>query len=195
MSFNIMKVSYGELAGKPRTLQSLTDVNPQEFSDLLKSFEFTYKESIASRVDNPNRQRAYGAGRTSELALIEDKLLFILVYFRLCLTQALQGYLFGFSQAQANEWVHRSSPLLNQALGYEKCLPEREPSQLEKVLTRCPSLEFIIDGTERGINRPKHKESQKETYSGKKKAHRVKNNIITEMNGKVVFLSDTYQEA
>jgi len=82
-----MKMSYGKLAGKPRTLQSLTGVNPQEFSDLLKSFELAWQESIASRVNNPNRQRAYGAGRTSELALIEDKLLFILVYFRLCPTQ------------------------------------------------------------------------------------------------------------
>ncbi|MCY7408456.1 MAG: hypothetical protein LH631_14075 [Alkalinema sp. CAN_BIN05] len=79
-----MKMSYGELAGKPNILQSLTGVNSQEFSDLLKSFELTWKESIAFGVDNPNRQRAYGAGRKSELALIEDKLLFILVYFRLC---------------------------------------------------------------------------------------------------------------
>ena len=161
----------------------------------MKSFELTWKESIASSVDNPKQQRAYGAGRKSELALIEDKLLFILVYFRLYPTQAVQGYLFGFSQAQANEWVHRLSPLLNQALRYEKCLPERDPSQLKTVLMGYPSLEFIIDGTERGINRPKHKESKKENYSGKKKAHTVKNNIITEMNGKVVLLSDTYEEA
>ena len=193
MSFEIMKMSYGELAGKPKTLQSLTGLNPQEFSILLKSFELAWKESIASSVDNPSRQRAYGAGRKSELALIEDKLLFILVYFRLYPTQAVQGYLFGFSQAQANEWVHRLSPLLNQSLGYESCLPEREPSQLEIVLTRCPSLEFIIDGTERGINRPKDRETQKKHYSGKKKRHTVKNNIITDMTGKVVFLSDTYE--
>jgi len=36
-----------------------------------------------------------------------------------------------------------------------------------------PSLEFVIDGTERGINRPKYKESQKETYSRKKKTHTI----------------------
>jgi len=188
-----MKMSYSELAGKPKTLQSLTGIDPQEFSILLKSFDLAWKKSVSSIVDSPKRQRAYGAGRKSELALIEDKLLFILVYFRLYPTQAVQGYLFGFSQAQANEWVHRLSPLLNQALGYEQCLPEREPSQLEPVLTRCPSLEFMIDGTERGINRPKNRESQKENYRGKKKTHTVKNNIITDMGGKVVFLSDTYE--
>ena len=79
----------------------------------------------------------------------------------------VQGYLFDLSQAQANEWIHRLDPVLNQALGKEQCLPEREPSKLEAVLTQCPSLEFIIDGTERGINHPKNKENQKETYSGK----------------------------
>jgi hypothetical protein len=184
-----MKMSYRDLEGKPKTLQSLTGLNPQEFSILLESFELAWEKTL----DNPNRQRAYGAGRKSELSQVKDKLLFILIYFRLYPTQVVQGYLFGFSQAQANEWVHRLSPLLNQALGYEQCLPEREPSQLERVLTECPSLEFIIDGTEREINRPKHKESQNENYSGKKKTHTVKNNIITDMTGKVVFLSDTYE--
>lgn len=83
--------------------------------------------------------------------------------------------------------------MLNAALGYEKQLPEREPHRLESVLQQCPSLEFIIDGTERRINRPKDKEEQKQYYSGKKKAHTVKNNVISHRRGKVVFLSDTYE--
>jgi DDE superfamily endonuclease/Helix-turn-helix of DDE superfamily endonuclease len=115
------------------------------------------------------------------------------VYFRLYPTQQVQGYLFGIGQAQANEWVHRLTKMLNQALGYEQQLPEREPSQLEQVLTACPSLEFIIDGTERPINRPKDKEDRKTYYSGKKKAHTLKNNVITQRGGKVVFVSDTYE--
>jgi hypothetical protein len=54
-------------------------------------------------------------------------------------------------------------------------------------------LEFIIDGTERRLNRPKDKDAQKEYYSGKKKSHTVKNNVISQRRGKVVFLSDTYE--
>ncbi len=95
------------------------------------------------------------------------------------------------SQSQANEWIHRLSGLLNAALGYEMQLPERRAANVESVLSRCPSLEFIIDGTERPINRPKDKEKQKSDYSGKKKGHTVKNNIITERGGKVVYLSRT----
>jgi hypothetical protein len=89
--------------------------------------------------------------------------------------------------------VHRLTRVLNQTLGYEQQLPEREPSKLEQVLTACPSLEFIIDGTERPINRPQDKEDRKTYYSGKKKAHTLKNNVITQRGGKVVFLSDTYE--
>jgi hypothetical protein len=41
----------------------------------------------------------------------------------------------------------------------------------------------------RPINRPKDKEKQKSHYSGKKKKHTVKNNVITERRGKVLYLS------
>ena len=70
-------------------------------------------------------------------------------------------------------------------------LPERKAANVEAVLSACPSLEFIIDGTERPINRPKDKEKQKSHYSGKKKSHTVKNNVITERGGKVLYLSGT----
>ena len=41
-------------------------------------------------------------------------------------------------------------------------------------------LEFIIDGVERPIQRPKNPEWQRQFYSGKKKRHSIKNNLIIE---------------
>jgi hypothetical protein len=46
------------------------------------------------------------------------------------------------------------------SLRSEQQLPERQPTRLAGVLKECPSLEFIIDGTERPINRPQHKLTQ-----------------------------------
>lgn len=188
-----MKMSYQELKDKPKTLQSLTGLNPQEFEKLLAGFGQAWGAYVEETFQRKERQRAYGAGRKAELEHLDDKLLFILVYFRLYPTQEVQGYLFGIGQVQANEWVHRLTRVLNQTLGNEQQLPERTPSKLEKVLTACPSLEFIIDGTERPMNRPKDKADRKTYYSGKKKTHTLKNNVITERGGKVVFLSDTYE--
>jgi hypothetical protein len=186
-------MNYAELKRKPQILQSLTGMSVKEFETLLISFEQAWNEFIAETFLRGKRIRAYGGGRKAELKDLADKLLFILVYFRIYPTQAVQGYLFGMSQAQANEWVHRLTRVLNQALGYEKQLPEREPRNLKKVLQNCPSLEFMLDGTERPINRPLDRDDRKLYYSGKKKAHTVKNNVITERGGKVVFLSDTYE--
>jgi len=188
-----MRMSYQELKDKPRTLQSLTGINPAEFEALLEPFGKAWEAYVDETFKQTTRQRAYGAGRKAELEVLADKLLFILVYFRLYPTQVVQGYLFGLGQAQANEWVHRLTGVLNQALGQEQHLPEREPAKLEAVLSACPSLEFIIDGTERPINRPKDKEDRKTYYSGKQKQHTVKNNVIVQRGGRVVFLSDTYE--
>lgn len=186
-----MRMSYSELKNKPRTLQSLTGIKPEEFEALLTPFGKAWEEYVEKTFKQATRQRGYGAGRKAELEALSDKLLFILVYFRLYPTQEVQGYLFGIGQAQAHEWVHRLTGVLNQALGKEHHLPEREPAKLGAVLSACPSLEFIIDGTERPINRPQDKEARKTYYSGKKKQHTVKNDVIVHREGRVVFLSDT----
>jgi len=188
-----MKIHYGELKQKPRVLRSMTGLNVNEFEALLPSFSAAWDDFVEVEFCQRVRQRSYGGGRNENLQSLESKLLFILVYFRLYPTQEVQGYLFGLSQAQANQWVHRLTGVVNQALGDELQLPERRPAKLAEVLSRCPGLEFFIDGTERPINRPKDKEEQKDYYSGKKKAHTVKNNVITHKGGKVVFLSDTYE--
>ncbi|MEM1279645.1 MAG: transposase family protein [Cyanobacteria bacterium P01_H01_bin.152] len=124
---------------------------------------------------------------------MKDKLLFILMYFRLYPTQEVQGFLFGMSQAQAHQWIHRLTRVLNQALGDEQQWPQREPANLETVLQNCPSLEFMLDGTERRINRPKDKTDRKTYSSGKRQAHTVKNLVIHDRKGKVRYLSDTYE--
>ncbi|MBD1913201.1 MULTISPECIES: transposase family protein [unclassified Leptolyngbya] len=139
------------------------------------------------------RARRYGGGRKAQLQDTRDKLLFILVYFRLYPTQEVQGFLFGIGQPQAHDWVHKLTPILNQALGYEQQLPERRPWRLERVLQECVGLELIIDATERRIPRPKDKDERKQHYSGKKKTFTVKNLLISQRQGKVLYLSDTYE--
>jgi len=73
-------------------------------------------------------------------------------------------------------------------------LPARQKRELSEVLGACPDLQFIIDGVERPIRRPKDKERQKRDYSGKKKRHTRKNNVIVEkQTGKIKGLSPTVE--
>src|SRR5262245_38237724 len=88
------------------------------------------------------------------------------------------------SQAQAWEWIVRLTPVLNLALGSQQVLPERKAANLVQVLRQCPGLEFIIDGTERPIQRPKEATRQKRYYSGRKKRHTVKSVVIIDKRTK-----------
>jgi hypothetical protein len=128
------------------------------------------------------------------LPRIEDKLVCILLYFRRYPVQMAQGFFFGMGQPQANEWIHRLSPILKQALGYEMQRPARAPKAIQQVLSACPGLEFIIDGTERPIRRPKDRDRQQQNYSGKKKRHTRKNNVISDKRTrKIKGLSPTVE--
>jgi DDE superfamily endonuclease len=107
----------------------------------------------------------------------------------------LHGFLFGMGQPQANEWIHRLTPILNQALGYEMQLLARQTKTIEQMLAACPRLEFILDGTEPPIRRPKDKHHrQAQTYSGKHKRHTLKNTVLTDKRtGKIKGLSPTVE--
>jgi hypothetical protein len=63
-------------------------------------------------------QRQPGGGRQAKLHNITDKSVFILFHFKFYPTQAVQGFFFGKSQPQANQWIHRLTSVLNTALGY-----------------------------------------------------------------------------
>ena len=168
--------------------QCFTGLNLAAFYELLPSFEQAYQADLEKRdkARKTKRQRERGGGRNSALQSMEDKLLFILFYFKVYPVQEVQGYVFGMGQTQAGAWIHRLALILNQALGYEKQLPARKTQDIEQILKMCPDLEFIIDGTERWIRRPKDKKKQPENYSGKKKRHTVKNNVVTEKRTKKV---------
>src|SRR5437660_1305556 len=90
-----------------------------------------------------------------------------LFYFKYYPVQEVQGYLFGMGQPQANEWVHRLTPVLNRALGAEQQLPRREASTIRQVLAACLGLKFILDGMERPIRRPHEQAKQEQHYSDK----------------------------
>jgi DDE superfamily endonuclease/Helix-turn-helix of DDE superfamily endonuclease len=187
-------ITYASLKHKPSVFSSFTGLTLAAFNQLLPAFVQGY-EADRDRLDQQReqpRQRRRGGGRSGALDKLEDKLVFILFYFKYYPVQVVQGYLFGLGQPQANEWIHRLTPILNQALGYECRLPARKTRDISQILAACPGLEFIIDGSERPIRRPKDQQKQRQHYSGKKKRYTVKNNIIIDKRTrKIKVLSPT----
>ena len=176
-----------------RLLRALTSLDRAEFVRLETGLEMLLAAArLERRHDGQPRQRAFGAGgETSKLPTASAKLLFLLFYFKCYPLQEVMGLLFGLSQPQACEWIKKLTPLVNAVLGRELLLPARRPADLDTLLKEVPELRLlVIDGVERPVRRPKDKDDQKKNYSGKKKAHRQKNLLISSEK-RVVYLGPT----
>ena len=188
-------LTYETLKNRPATFLAATGLTVAEFDQLLPAFQSAYTELYPTHLtaEGKERKRKVGAGPKSTFETDADRLLFALVYMKTNPLQEMHGLHFGLSQAQANYWIHRYLPVVKAALAKLGLLPERDGKQLATnnlALEGQPDL--ALDGTERRRERPKDKEQQKSTYSGKKKTHTVKNIlVVNETTSKVVYLGPT----
>ena len=138
-------LSYQRLKEHPRALRAFTGLDQAEFEKLLPHFAMVYHAyRYDQHVVKKARKRRYGGGRKPRLAAMEDKLLFILFYFKVYPLQEVMAFLFETSQGRVNEWIHTLSAVLKMALGEAHALPERDPKNLAQILALCVAVDFVI---------------------------------------------------
>ena len=187
-------INYDDLKTKPKEFLAVTGLTHEEFVHLLPTFEQLYQQQTAQHTtEGKPRIRRKGAGVRGKLWQIHNKLLFILAYQKGYELQVFLALQFGISQPQANFWIQRLLPVLQQALAQLKYRPERQGAQVADYIgPQDLPPDLIIDGTERRRQRPTDPAQQKQDYSGKKKAHTNKNLIITEKaTRRIVYLGPT----
>jgi hypothetical protein len=170
-------LTYAELKNNPRQFLAVTSLSVEEFEALRPEFAEAYAatQSATHTQAGQLRRRRVGGGRCSRLEMVEDKLLFILIYFKLYPIQTAHGLQFGLSQAQTSDWIRRLLPVLHQSLKRLGYVPDRTQIIASTAApTTASSLAFQLDGTERRRQRPQAPEKQAKHYSGKKNAHRQK---------------------
>jgi hypothetical protein len=91
----------------------------------------------------------------------------LLIYYRTYVTHAFLGFLFGLDDSAVGRNINPLQPLL---AGIFR-IPERRVD-----LTEDEIREFFFDATERPTRRPKR--GQREFYSGKKKRHTIKTQVV-----------------
>lgn len=176
------------ILGQDRLLRATTGLNRKAFEELLVKFEAVYL-CWSQKREKP-RQRKPGGGRKARLTTSNEKLFYILFYFKCYPTFDLAAVLFDFARSQANRWVHRLQPILEKTLGERKVLPLRKLTSIEEFIKHFPTVkEVIVDGTERPICRPKDPEKQTEYFSGKKKRHTSKNLAATSIKKRILVLT------
>jgi hypothetical protein len=168
-------LTYETLKNKPRELLAATGLTHPEFEALLIAFSAAYEQQYRAdqTVTGQARQRRKGGGNKGKLRPMEDKLLLILVYHKTYPLQTMLGLQFGISQGRVNEWLHRLTPVLQQALSELGMTPERDGQAVQhSELALEGGADLILDGTERRRQRPQNATAQTAHYSGKKSPHR-----------------------
>lgn len=164
-------LKYEDLKNKPKELLAATGLKREEIEALLVRFGEAYTKQYPAghTLEGKTRQRRVGGGRKGKLACLADKLLFILIYEKTYPLQTMLGLQFGLSQGRVNIWIHRLTPVLQQALAGMGMTPERDAQAVQSSeLAHEGGADLVIDGTERRRQRPQDEDTQREQYSGKK---------------------------
>jgi hypothetical protein len=176
----------------PRAMSALTGVSATEFIQLLPEFINAWKNAKRYQHRKHASIRKIGGGRWGFLRSMEEKLFYVLFYYKCYPTYDLLGIIYDCNRSNACRRQFELGNLLEKTLGRKLVLPERKMRKLEEFFKAFPEArEVFIDGTERPVQRPKDKEKQKENYSGKKKKHTRKNIVITDKKKRIGFLSKT----
>src|SRR3954447_358210 len=154
------------LKRSPKAFRQLTGITPAAFDRTLAQLTPRYEAADARRKARPGRRRRPGAGRKHAL-ILADRLLMLLIYYRTYVTHALLGFLFAIDDSAVGRNINPLQPLL---AGIFR-IPERRIELAEDEIR-----ELFFDATERPTRRPKH--GQREFYSGKKKRHTIKTQVV-----------------
>lgn len=157
-----------KLRKNPLHFRRLTGITAEKFDEIYEQLKPKYQEFNQERLKNKtkNRKRRIGGGSQFKLGL-EDRLLMLLMYYRTYSTHIFLGFLFDINDSNVSRNINPLQPLL---AGIFK-IPEKKIEMSEDEI-----LDLFFDGTEQQINRPK--KGQKKWYSGKKKKHTIKHQVI-----------------
>lgn len=116
----------------------------------------------------------------------------LLVYYRLYITHTLSGFLFDLDQSNVYRDIRYIEPLVKRCIPLPQKLynlTRRLRTVLEEVEKYFPEFKAFIDITEQEIQRPKDKKRKKDYYSGKKKRHTVKTQLMVNKEGEILYKS------
>lgn len=196
---------YKKLQSKPKQFLAFTGMHLHTFEELLPQFEHAFHQleqqrkakTVRSQAD---RQRRIGGGKAFQNDF-PNRLLMLLLYYRLYLTQEFMTLFFtAADKSLISRTITAMRPVFaavlpiperarKRLLGLAKAEGERRQkriSNIEEFREAYPELTFIIDGVEQPKRKPKEKQKRQSDYSGKKKRHTRKQLMTSTPNGIIV---------
>ncbi len=144
-------------------------------------------ERETSLKTRPDRKRKYvkNDGRKRKVYALQ-KFLMTLLYLRQNVNHTVVGELFGVSADTSENAFHEVVPLLQKNFPSQKWEAEKKWRKGEPQWSPAEVDYLLIDSFETPLQRASINEKQRKKYSGKKKMHTLKSQLITDQNGEII---------
>jgi hypothetical protein len=177
-----MRLQYDHLRHYASVFLTMTGLRVGEFDALAKEVLPQFEAAEEQRLARTTRQRAVGGGEKPYLNN-RDQLLLTVVWLRQYPTHDVLGFFFEVSQPTVGRYIQRMLPLLEQAgrdtmRGHDPGRKRRR--SLAALLQDVPDLARVVDSFEQRVQRPKVAAERDGWYSGKKRMHTVKSQVVVE---------------
>ncbi len=149
--------------------RSLTGVEADTFRKLVERLRPHWRE----RIEAPKNR----SGRPWGVGGLEDHLLLMLIVYRCAITQDFMACLYRTDKSTVSRSLRRIEVVAARVLGVKRVVR----------VSRDEAEALIIDCTEQPIQRPGRK--QRCWYSGKKKCHTIKTEIVITEDSRIVSVS------
>jgi len=197
-------ITYQNLASRPAAFQSMTGMSVDDFDCLYQQFAPAHQGrlltlSITKRDKRPRKRQA-GAGRRHSHEL-RDRLLMSLFWLKVYTTYEVLGFFFSLNKTNVEDNLQDILATLEQMTSFPFERPAKERQKLRspaQVMDAFPDVALVIDAKEQRIQRPNSRnddtsphDQQKPYYSGKKKAHTLKNQVAVRPDGLIEAVSES----
>jgi hypothetical protein len=189
-----MTLQYHHLRRYAPVFLSMTGLRVEEFDTLAQAVLPQVEAAKDQRLARATRQRAVGGGEKPHLDN-RDQLLLTVVWLRQYPTHNVLGFFFDVSQPTVGRYIDRMLPILEQAgrdtmRGHDPGRKRRR--SLAALLKDVPDLARVVDSFEQRVQRPKAVADRDSWYSGKKRMHTVKSQVVVESeSGWITDISDS----
>jgi hypothetical protein len=166
-------------------VRALFGLTPAALGELLiAALPVLVERRQQQQANRPDRRRAPGGGRKRGLAPYQEVLL-TLVYLRHNVAHEVVGHLFGVSADTSENTFHEVVGVLREVCPSERWEAEKRWQKGEATWQPQKKDLVLIDSFETPIRRPSLPDAQRRVYSGKKKRHTLKTQIVTDAKGEI----------
>jgi hypothetical protein len=169
-------MNIAKLKQHPKVFTRLFGIEPQKFDELVMKINPLWVQAESKRLRHARKIKK-GGGRHYKLTL-EETVAMLLLYTRAYVTHAFLGALFDIHESAICRYFSKIRPLTETVFN----LPTRNIDLSEQEI-----LKLVVDATEQRTERRKNGSG----YSGKKKAHTIKTQIVVDHGGTIRHVSSS----